>query len=53
MYTTQPNSPASFDVKGLEQVGIVVRDLQKSMENYWNNFGIGPWNVLHFLSSEL
>ena len=29
----------------LEQVCLVVRDLDKSMEYLWNTFGIGPWNV--------
>ncbi len=29
----------------LEQVCIVVRDLDKSMESLWNIFGVGPWDV--------
>lgn len=54
MSATQPNpGQAKFEVKELEQVGIIVRDLQKSMENYWNNFGIGPWTIFHYPSSEL
>jgi hypothetical protein len=27
------------------QVGLVVRDLQKSMEAYWRLLGIGPWKI--------
>jgi catechol 2,3-dioxygenase-like lactoylglutathione lyase family enzyme len=27
------------------QLGIVVRDIQASMEHYWNILGIGPWKV--------
>jgi len=27
------------------QTGIVVKDLQASMENYWRTLGIGPWKV--------
>jgi len=30
------------------QVAVVVKDLQKSMENYWDLFGIGPWQVYTF-----
>ena len=27
------------------QAGLVVRDLQKSMETYWRLLGIGPWKI--------
>jgi 4-hydroxyphenylpyruvate dioxygenase-like putative hemolysin len=27
------------------QTGIVVKDLQASMEHYWRTLGIGPWKV--------
>jgi len=27
------------------QVGLVVKDLQQSMERYWKLLGIGPWNI--------
>jgi hypothetical protein len=30
------------------QVGVVVKDLQKAMEQYWEILGIGPWRVLNF-----
>jgi 4-hydroxyphenylpyruvate dioxygenase-like putative hemolysin len=28
------------------QIGIIVRDLQKTVDNYWAIFGIGPWQVV-------
>ena len=34
------------------QVCVVVKDLQKSMERYWN-LGIGPWAIYTFQSPEL
>jgi methylmalonyl-CoA/ethylmalonyl-CoA epimerase len=30
------------------QIGIVVKDLQKAMEFYWEVFGIGPWRIRTF-----
>ncbi len=30
------------------QIALVVRDLQKSMEMYWEVFGIGPWRIITF-----
>ena len=27
------------------QIGLVVRDLERAMEMYWETAGIGPWNV--------
>jgi len=38
-------SPAKVKVSQLNQVAIVVKDLQKVMENYWNILGIGPWDI--------
>lgn len=38
-------SSAKVRVKAINQVCIVVEDLQKSMEDYWNILGIGPWDV--------
>ena len=35
----------NIDMLNIEQVCIVVRDLDKSMESMWNTFGIGPWNI--------
>jgi len=38
-------SPAKVKAKQITQVAFVVKDLQKTMENYWNVLGIGPWDV--------
>jgi catechol 2,3-dioxygenase-like lactoylglutathione lyase family enzyme len=38
-------SPAKVKVTGINQVAVVVKDLQKSMEDYWNILGIGAWDV--------
>jgi methylmalonyl-CoA/ethylmalonyl-CoA epimerase len=27
------------------QIGIVVRDIQKAVENYWTTLGVGPWRI--------
>jgi methylmalonyl-CoA/ethylmalonyl-CoA epimerase len=32
----------------INQIGMVVRDLDKSMEAYWRVFGVGPWRVYTF-----
>ena len=34
--------------KRLDQICLVVKDLQKTMEHYWNHFGIGPWKIYLF-----
>jgi catechol 2,3-dioxygenase-like lactoylglutathione lyase family enzyme len=33
-----------FLKNGIAQVCIIVEDLDKAVENYWNMFGIGPWH---------
>ena len=38
-------SPAKVKVTGINQVALVVKDLQKTMENYWSILGIGPWDI--------
>ena len=38
-------SPAKVKVKGINQIAIVVKDVQKVAENYWNILGIGPWDI--------
>jgi methylmalonyl-CoA/ethylmalonyl-CoA epimerase len=35
-------------LKKIDQVCLVVRDLQKTIEHYWTNFGIGPWKIFLF-----
>ncbi len=41
-FTTQP--VLSFLQNGVAQVALVVEDLDKTVENYWKFFGIGPWH---------
>ncbi len=38
-------SPAKVKVAGINQVCLVVKDVQKTVEAYWNILGIGPWDV--------
>ena len=38
-------SPAKVKVKGINQVALVVKDIQATVENYWNILGIGPWEI--------
>ena len=38
------NSPV-IKIASLGQICMVVRDVQKSMEEMWTDFGIGPWNI--------
>jgi len=48
MKSTEPapaNPAAPFPIKGVAQVCLIVRDLDKTVENYWNTFGIGPWHI--------
>lgn len=44
MSTKEP----AVKVKQLLQVCVLVNDLQKAMERYWNLFGIGPWRIYTF-----
>lgn len=37
-------SPLPFLKNGIAQVALLVRDLDKAVENYWTLFGIGPWH---------
>ena len=29
----------------ISQIGLVVKDLERSMESFWRTSGIGPWNI--------
>ncbi len=33
-----------FNVQKIDQVGFVVKDLDKTVEYYWKTLGIGPWS---------
>ena len=35
--------PLPFLKNGVAQVAIIVKDLDQTVENYWNMFGVGPW----------
>jgi methylmalonyl-CoA/ethylmalonyl-CoA epimerase len=41
--------PLPFLGRGVAQVAILVEDLERSVEAYWKQFGIGPW---HFYTYE-
>jgi len=38
-------SPAKVKITGIKQIGIAVKDVIKTAENYWNILGIGPWEI--------
>lgn len=40
--------PEKVKINQVLQVCVVVKDLQKSMEMYWNVFGVGPWKIITF-----
>jgi methylmalonyl-CoA/ethylmalonyl-CoA epimerase len=49
-------STGKVNLPGLAQVGVVVRDLDKTVEYYSSTFGIGPWRVVeidHSIGSPL
>jgi len=35
---------ADFPIHDIAQICIIVPDIDKAVENFWNVFGIGPWN---------
>jgi hypothetical protein len=37
------DKPLPFLRNGVAQVALVVKDLDKTVENYWKLYGIGPW----------
>lgn len=39
--------PALIRVSQLTQVGIVVKDVERVAQDYWNLLGIGPWDILN------
>jgi catechol 2,3-dioxygenase-like lactoylglutathione lyase family enzyme len=42
-----------IEIKQVYQICVVVKDIQKAMENYWKTLGIGPWKVYTFRSPDL
>jgi catechol 2,3-dioxygenase-like lactoylglutathione lyase family enzyme len=39
-----PKVPFRFLDNGIAQIALVVENLDQTVENYWNMFGIGPWH---------
>ena len=48
-----PAKEPVVQVNQVVQVCVVVRDLQKSMEHYWDVLGIGPWRVYTYAKPNL
>lgn len=40
-------------LKTIDQVCVVVKDVQKAVEQYWKIFGIGPWSIYIVTPPEL
>jgi len=40
-------------LKSIDQVCVVVRDIQKAVEQYWGILGIGPWSIYTFAPPRL
>jgi methylmalonyl-CoA/ethylmalonyl-CoA epimerase len=38
-------STTQLPISRIDQVCVVVRDLHRTMENYWSQLGMGPWRV--------
>lgn len=43
---TDSKSPAKIKIEGITQVGLIVNDLLKTIKNYWDILGIGPWGMV-------
>lgn len=43
MFENHQYAPLPFLKNGIAQVALIVKDLDKTVENYWKLFGIGPW----------
>ncbi len=41
---TPSSQPLPFLNNGVAQIGILVKDLERTVEMYWKVFGIGPWS---------
>jgi len=37
-----------LNLNKVSQVAIVVKDIEKSMKFYWEELGMGPWNIWHY-----
>jgi methylmalonyl-CoA/ethylmalonyl-CoA epimerase len=43
-HATKDGTVLPFLKNGIAQVAMVVEDLDKTVEQYWKHFGIGPWH---------
>ncbi|MEW6263581.1 MAG: VOC family protein [Thermodesulfobacteriota bacterium] len=41
-------SPSMVQCRGINQIGIAVRDVEATAKNYWSILGIGPWVVIEW-----
>jgi catechol 2,3-dioxygenase-like lactoylglutathione lyase family enzyme len=41
-----PSNSSGIHIQSLNQVGIVVNDVEKTVKDYWRVLGIGPWHIL-------
>ncbi|MHB1162518.1 MAG: VOC family protein [Chloroflexota bacterium] len=39
------NDQPKLKLKGVSQIALVVKDLDRAMEAYWKILGIGPWKI--------
>lgn len=46
-------SPAAIKVESIVQLAIVVKDVRKTVEKYWNILGIGPWDIYEIVPPAL
>jgi methylmalonyl-CoA/ethylmalonyl-CoA epimerase len=42
--TKSPNEPFRLLDNGIAQIAIIVEDLDGTVQNYWETFGVGPWH---------
>lgn len=49
----QEASPSKINVKAINRIGIVVKDLNEVTESYENILGIGPWDLMEISYPEL
>jgi hypothetical protein len=47
-YTPKGTGLINLSDKQIRQIGIVVADAEKTAQNYWELFGIGPWMLVDF-----